>query len=185
MSLEQIPSQESSEPEIVTLGEDQWEIYKRLRLEALKEPTAFRNTPEEEKDLPEEAWRSDLRKTAEGREIFLFAKEGEEYVGMAGASFFSSEKMRHVASVHDVFVDSAARGGGVGMKLMTELVERIQREHPQTEKLELNVFSSQEAAIRLYEKLGFKEVGRWTKRLKVSGKYYDHLMMERFLKESR
>ena len=39
----------------------------------------------------------------------------------------------------------------------------------------------QEAAVSLYQKYGFKTVGRLTKELRLEGRYYDELIMEKLL----
>jgi RimJ/RimL family protein N-acetyltransferase len=48
-------------------------------------------------------------------------------------------------------------------------------------KIELTVNPVQKAAVRLYRKYGFKQAGRTKKALKIDGKYYDELFMEKFL----
>jgi len=52
------------------------------------------------------------------------------------------------------------------------------RDNPAIEKFELQVRSSNERAIRLYESLGFREEGRKVKRLKYGpGVYVDDVYM--------
>jgi RimJ/RimL family protein N-acetyltransferase len=49
------------------------------------------------------------------------------------------------------------------------------------EHLLLSVVSENEAAHRLYQKLGFSEYGREMKALKLGGRYLDEILMVRFL----
>ena len=52
------------------------------------------------------------------------------------------------------------------------------RSNPRVEKIELNVRSSNEAAMAVYRALGFVEEGRMTKRIKVApGDYRDDVYM--------
>jgi len=45
----------------------------------------------------------------------------------------------------------------------------------------LTVNPKQKAAVRLYKKYGFKIVGKLRKYLLVNGKFYDELVMEKFI----
>jgi RimJ/RimL family protein N-acetyltransferase len=54
---------------------------------------------------------------------------------------------------------------------------------PAVEKIELNVRSSNTPAQTLYCKMGFKEIGRWQRRVKVApGQYVDDVAMELLVK---
>jgi RimJ/RimL family protein N-acetyltransferase len=54
---------------------------------------------------------------------------------------------------------------------------------PAVEKIELHVRSSNNVAQALYRKLGFTEVGRWRRRIKVApAQYLDDVAMELFVK---
>ena len=66
---------------------------------------------------------------------------------------------------------------GIGRALMNELLAWA-RSNPNVDKVELQVRSSNEAAIALYRSLGFVEEGRKTKRLKIApGEYLDDVYM--------
>ncbi len=58
------------------------------------------------------------------------------------------------AWIEDVVVDEAARGVGVGEALTTAAIEESRRRHVRS--LDLTTRPSREAAIRLYERLGFE-----------------------------
>lgn len=82
---------------------------------------------------------------------------------------------------HVVFLTIAIHEGhqdrGLGKELMRYLIDWA-KAHPKIEKFELQVRSSNLRAIKLYEKLGFVEEGRKTKRLKYGpGDFQDDVYM--------
>jgi ribosomal protein S18 acetylase RimI-like enzyme len=57
------------------------------------------------------------------------------------------------------------------------------RTAPAVEKIELNVRSSNTPAQSLYRKMGFTEIGRWQRRVKVAAdQYVDDVAMELLVK---
>lgn len=71
------------------------------------------------------------------------------------------------------------RGKGIGSKLLEKVLDRG-REFG-LEKIELHVYTSNQAAIALYKKFGFEEEGLIKKYRKLDGKYFDCLAMAKFL----
>ena len=63
---------------------------------------------------------------------------------------------------------------------MESVIENIQK-NVNISKIELTVNPEQKAAVKLYEKRGFKLVGRLEKGLRIDDKFYDELTMERHL----
>jgi RimJ/RimL family protein N-acetyltransferase len=49
------------------------------------------------------------------------------------------------------------------------------------QKMSLAVFSSNKIAISLYEKIGFKIEGLCPRDLKINGRYYDSVLMYKFV----
>jgi ribosomal protein S18 acetylase RimI-like enzyme len=69
-------------------------------------------------------------------------------------------------------------GLGVGRALLGSLIEWA-RTAPAVEKIELNVRSSNTTAEALYRKMGFTEIGRWQRRVRIApGRYVDDVAME-------
>ncbi|MBX7219961.1 MAG: GNAT family N-acetyltransferase [Blastocatellia bacterium] len=85
------------------------------------------------------------------------------------------EPHRLAALSHVVFLTIAIheghQGRGLGKKMMVHLIDWV-RSHPRIEKFELQVRSSNERAIRLYQSLGFVEEGRKTRRIKYGADDY-------------
>jgi RimJ/RimL family protein N-acetyltransferase len=71
------------------------------------------------------------------------------------------------------------RGRGLGRRLMEAALAAAKSQG--LERVELEVFASNAAAVTLYRKLGFREEGRKLKALKRDGAYDDLLVMALFL----
>lgn len=82
-------------------------------------------------------------------------------------------RTRHFADVDSLWVRGPFRRRGVAGRLLAALVSWA-REHPEIEKLGLFVFSTNGAAIRLYERHGFAVEGRYPRDVKFEdGSYAD------------
>jgi ribosomal protein S18 acetylase RimI-like enzyme len=133
-------------------------------------------------ELPDELFAkkiAELSKADNGK--YLVAQKGDEIVGHAMLNPLSLSACRHVVHL-TMAVHPGWQGKGVGKILLGELIDWAKRAAA-VEKIELHVRSSNTAAMSLYKKFGFVEVGRWTRRLKVSsGQYLDDVSMELCLK---
>lgn len=157
----------------------EWQEYKNLRLEALREdPLAFGASYAEALKRDDNHW----QKRSHGPEgIILIARNNGKAIAMAGAYREEGEKLSHIAYVWGVYVNAVYRGQGIGRKLLENLFKEIDKIGG-IEKINLNVNTTQQSAVRLYEKLGFQIVGTLYKELKVDGKYFDEHVMEKLLK---
>ena len=164
---------------IIVLPPERWREAKRLRLEALREePAAFASSCEEEAALPEEVWIARLSSAYErDGNMTFFAEVDGALIGMAGAGWPSKAKLRHVAEVYGVYVSADMRGKGTASRLMRRLLDEL-RSLGHIEKARLDVNAKSQAAVGLYEKLGFEIVGTAKRELKVDGRYYDLHTME-------
>jgi ribosomal-protein-alanine N-acetyltransferase len=84
---------------------------------------------------------------------YIVIREGDDIVGYAGLW-----RMRDEAHVTTVGVARAHQGKGYGMALMLQLIE-LAYEHG-SRWMTLEVRASNYGAMALYEKLGFKVIGR-------------------------
>ncbi len=152
-----------------------WEEYRALRLEALaSDPTAFGSLVEEEASLPEAEWRRRA-----GNVILAFS-DGDP-VGMIVFVVSPRAKTSHVADIFSVYVRASQRGKGIGRLLLETALKEIARD-PGVAKIKLTVNPEQEAAVGLYRGAGFTEVGRLRRELRVGGRYYDELVMEKHIR---
>jgi RimJ/RimL family protein N-acetyltransferase len=89
-------------------------------------------------------------------------------------------RTRHVASF-EIFLAEDVRGLGLGRRMLEELVE-FSEKNRWLRRLELNVFSDNDHAIRLYQALGFEHEG--TRRAAIreaDGRNRDTLCMVRWV----
>ena len=149
-------------------------LYREVRLEALKQhPEAFGSSFEYESDKSL-AWFEDRIAQSE---IFGAFVDGE-LQGTAGYRVQDGPKRRHKGLLWGMYVRPAARNLGLGRRLV-EAVPKHASGH--VELLHLTVVSENLSAQRLYTSLGFAEYGREARALKQNGRYYDEILMVRFL----
>lgn len=159
---------------IKKLEEDRWAESRDLRLDALrKEPIAFGSSYEEEKRLSEGDWRERMKNA-------LFAISEDRPIGMIALVREKKTKARHIANIYGMYVNEKYRGLGIGRKLMDSALKQIRR-NKEVVKVKLTVNPKQKAAVKLYLNCGFKVVGRSKKELRVEGRFYDDLIMEKML----
>ena len=160
--------------EVKKLPTKRWKDYRNLRLEALKkDATAFGSSYEEEKKLLESEWKRRTGNT-------LFALSDDNPIGMIAYVFNNKKKIKHIANIFGFYVKEDYRNQGIGRKLIERTLLSIMK-NKNIIKINLNVNSKQKSAVRLYKKFGFKIVGVLRKDLFVNGKFYNELIMEKFI----
>jgi len=107
--------------------------------------------------FPDDAWTpgmfwSELAGVPESRR-YLVADDGGRIVGYAGLL-----ATRHEADVQTVAVDPDRQGEGLGRLLLGALLDEARQRG--CDAVHLEVRADNEAAIRLYERAGFQQVGR-------------------------
>jgi ribosomal protein S18 acetylase RimI-like enzyme len=144
--------------EIVHLQPEQWQDYRRIRLEALQNaPQAFSTTYQEMVDKPEIFWQDRLISAAAGKDSWLlFARTEERIAGIIGA-FMPAGGDRAV--IVSVYITPRYRGTGVSRMLMEAILGELRREKT-IRAVELGVTQGQDAAIGLYRHFGFEIAGQ-------------------------
>ena len=148
--------------------------YRAIRLEGLKlNPEAFSSTFARENAMGLDWFAERITK---GNVFGGFVED--DLVGVAGYRPHEGAKVSHKAGFWGMYVSARARNLGLGQRLMEAVVDHATG---RVEQLQLGVASDNEAAIRLYSKMGFAEYGREMKALKQDGRYSDEILMVRFL----
>lgn len=112
---------------------------------------------------------------------YLVAETAGELVGHGMLDPLPLVAVRHVVHL-TLAVHVGWQGRGVGRALLGSLIEWA-KSAPAIEKIELNVRASNAHAQALYRKMGFTEIGRWQRRVKLApGTYVDDVAMELLVK---
>lgn len=160
------------------LNENDYLEYKRIRLELLKsEPTSFGSSFEDESAFIDSFWKQRLSKDTVAT-IGVF--EETELIGICVIVFSPRTKMRHIASIHSMYVKNEYRGKGYAKEMLL-YAEKIAKAS-KVERLNLSVVDSNTAAAKLYKKLGYVETGKELDTIKYEDKYYSLLLMSKKLK---
>ncbi|ANW05268.1 GNAT family N-acetyltransferase [Bradyrhizobium icense] len=151
-------------------------LYRDIRLEALqKNPEAFGSTFERESAQPL-SW---FEAVIDRADIFGAFLDGK-LTGIAGFSAQEGSKQAHKGRLWAMYIRDTARGSGLGKLLVAAVLDHARG---RVEMVQLTVVSENEAARRLYSAMGFVEYGYEKRALKQGGRYYDEILMVKFLDE--
>ncbi len=151
-------------------------LYREMRLEALqKNPEAFGSTFEKESAQPLSWFEAAIRRA----DIFGRFLDGQ-LMGIAGFTVKEGMKHVHKGLLWTMYVRSDARKSGLGKILVAAVLDHARG---RVEMVQLTVVSENEAARRLYEAMGFVAYGHEKRALKHDGRYYDEVLMVKFLDE--
>lgn len=155
------------------LGRDDVEAFRSIRLEALRtEPAAFASSAEDWEALPDDEW---LRRLTDNP-VFVAFHDGEP-VGIMGLMRNRSSKMVHRATIVMVYIREGMRGTGLAKALLTVLTKHARATG--IRQLELSASAENPAALRFYEREGFKKIGRIPGGFLHEGKEIDDVLMAR------
>jgi RimJ/RimL family protein N-acetyltransferase len=149
--------------------------YRDIRLEGLRcHAEAFASAFEDERDSPMDRFEALIAQS----QIFGAVLE-ERLVGVVGLRAHAEVKLRHKAMIWGMYVRQEARQYGIGERLIEAAIAHAPGH---VEQLQLAVITENEAARRLYAKAGFIEYGHQINALKHGGRYYDDILMVKFLR---
>lgn len=155
------------------LHEEDWKSWKAFRHQTLIDfPLAFSISMEEEERLSDQQFKDWItRNTIYGS--FL----EDQMIGSVGFFKLDSSKEQHRGVLFGMNVLPAFQRRGLGGELMTIILKHA-KDHVM--QLHLTVVSSNETAVRLYQRHGFKIYGTEPRSLKIEGHFYDHHLMVLF-----
>jgi ribosomal protein S18 acetylase RimI-like enzyme len=131
--------------------------FKAVRLRALRDsPSAFGSTYAREVLFSDEDWQRRAAQFHGERAIGFLAFDGDDPSGIVAA--FLEEKDPAEAHLISMWVAPTHRRRGIGRLLVNVVIEWAQSKAAQT--LHLMVTSSNDLAVRFYERLGFVKTGK-------------------------
>lgn len=107
---------------------------------------------------------------------FVACKSGQ-IIGWAALSPVSGRCVYGGVAEVSIYVGEEARGRGLGVRLMRELIRESEQQGLWT--LQSGIFPENQASIRLHERTGFRKLGVREKIGKRDGKWKDNLVFER------
>jgi ribosomal protein S18 acetylase RimI-like enzyme len=159
---------------------DNWNEYKELRLQSLKNnPSAFEDSYEKEKLLPNIEWQKRLQATHDNTNWLFFAKINYKLIGIIGATQLEIDKQNNSATLYQVYLDPHYRKQKIADKLLNSLIKTLQNN--KISKVHLFVSQTQTGAIKLYQRCGFIIIGQNNMHF-GDGLIHEGLLMEKKLK---
>ncbi|MCY3700231.1 MAG: GNAT family N-acetyltransferase [Gemmatimonadetes bacterium] len=154
--------------EIRSLGPGDWEAVRRIYEEGIATGDATFET-----EAPDwELWDANHLESCR-----LVAEREGRIVGWAALAPVSGRCVYGGVAEVSVYVDGDARGGGIGLSLLTALVESSERAGLWT--LQAGIFPENVASLRIHERAGFRRVGRRERLGRLGGRWRDVLLLER------
>ena len=152
--------------------------FRDLRLNGLVDsPTAFSADYQTNLDQPMEYWHDRLREDKDS--IIFFAEQDHHLIGMTGVARGRSPKTQHSGGIWGVYIRPEWRGLRIAEALIEICCEWAKLRSVQI--VRLAVVSTNESAIRLYERSGFSVYGTEPRALYHEGQYFDELLMFKIL----
>lgn len=152
--------------------------FRELRLFALKDsPTAFSADLDINIKHARRFWEDRLKPDPHG--IIFLAERDNQLIGMTGIRRGESFKTKHSAGIWGVYVRPEWRGLRIAEGLIDSCCEWAKLRDVQIVKLA--VVSTNESAVRLYERVGFTLYGTEPQALLYEDQYYDEFLMYRSL----
>ena len=139
--------------QISEFAAEDWETYKTVRLESLKDsPDSFGSTFKRESKFNENEWKSRLIPSINPVHVLpLVAMSNEKPVGLASGAVHPEEE--NIAYVYQMWISNPYRGLGIGKALLKRI--EVWAKELRLKSLSLAVTTSNEEAVSLYKSAGF------------------------------
>lgn len=152
------------------LDKNDWEKYRDIRLEALKEePDAFGSSYSEYKDKSVLYWMDKMSLLSEknGKSFLCAVLDDNNFVSIGGAYQDENNEWNIIA----IYTKKESRGLGAGSLLFNKILEELKNR--EVKKVFLRVNIEREPAISMYKKFGFKIMKSISGQILGDGKVHD------------
>jgi L-amino acid N-acyltransferase YncA len=156
------------EIQLSKLRDDDWARIREIYSEGIATGNATFETEAPGWAAWDAAHRSDCR---------LVALTGGHIVGWAALAPVSARQVYAGVAEVSVYVSASVRGHGIGMRLLTALIQESERAGIWT--LQAGIFPENMASIALHEKCGFRKVGVRERLGQLRGQWRDVVLLER------
>lgn len=126
----------------------------------------------------QEKWLESMIYTTGNNKRFIICDSENTPIGMVG--LYSINWIHRTCEIGIYIGNKNAKGKGLGKEACL-LIEQFAREYVNLRKIKLNVVSNNEAALHLWESLGYKKVGVYKDERFIKGEYKDLILMEKFI----
>lgn len=165
--------------QIRRLAPDDAALHRTLMLEAYAGcPEAFTSSLAEREGLPLAWWAARMPDLPDPPELVCGAFAGPALLGAAGLSFEQRERTRHKATLFGLYVRPAARGQGLGRRLVEHLLQEA-RALGRIELVQLTVSAGNPDALALYGRCGFVPFGTEPMAVRLGDRYIDKVHLWR------
>ena len=159
------------------LGVSDVDALRAIRLEALKlHPDCFCTDLAVAEAMTNEQWSESL-----ARGTWFGIRKNGTLIAIAAFTRPASWKLCHTGELSAMYVRADARCSGIADALVRGVVGHAVGE---VEQVKLTVNADNARAIKLYERHGFRVVGRLPHIIRVADRYYDELVMMRAVSPS-
>jgi GNAT superfamily N-acetyltransferase len=143
---------------IRTFAPHEWPVYRAIRLRSLADsPDAFGSTFAEEEARPLDSWAARLSAAAvSGQDHPLIAQWDGAPAGLVWAKVDGGDAS--VVNIYQMWVAPEARGRGVAAVLLRAAVNWARSKNARA--VQLGVTCGNSAAVRLYQREGFENIGQ-------------------------
>jgi RimJ/RimL family protein N-acetyltransferase len=157
--------------DIRILTQEDWEIWKQLRLDALQNaPENFGSSYEEECNFSEVDFQNQLQQSTVFGVIIH-----KKLVSCAGFYVLNKHKMKHRGLIWGMYTQPAHRGQGIASSVLRAIIDHAKLHVMQ---LHITCVTTNFAAMALYQKHGFTLYGTEPRALKIGDTFFDeHLMV--------
>ncbi|AIY06296.1 hypothetical protein Plano_2331 [Planococcus sp. PAMC 21323] len=126
----------------------------------------------------QEKWMDSLIDTTGNNKRFIICDMEKLAIGMVG--IYDIKDIHRTCEIGIYIGGKSVKGKGYG-KEACKLIEKFAKEYLNLRKIKLNVVFDNEAALKLWESLGYEKIGEYKEERFIKGEYKNLVLMEKFI----